>query len=105
MKTETERTEDNVAEEPEVIENQSAPNTSKIEVNEEEPPREKVKAKTKSRTLKHPKIIGIEIDSIDSVFVKIYISTLGSLQTLSLRIQKFVWTGIVWFSFDLCFAM
>jgi len=73
MKTEIERTEDNVAEGPEVIETHSAPNTSKIEVNEEEPPREKVKTKTKNLTLKHPKIIGIEIP-IHSVFLKIYIN-------------------------------
>ena len=46
MKTEIERKEDSIVEEPSAAESQFAPETSNIELNEEEPPREKVKLKS-----------------------------------------------------------
>lgn len=47
MRTEPERREERIVEEPYIVDNRSTPEASNIEVNEEEPRREKVKLKLK----------------------------------------------------------
>jgi len=47
MRTEPERREERIVEEPYIVDNRSTPEASNIEVNEEEPRREKVKLKIK----------------------------------------------------------
>ena len=47
MRTEPERREERIVEEPYIVDNRSTPEASNIEVNEEEPRREKVKQEIK----------------------------------------------------------
>lgn len=47
MRTEPERREEQIVEEPYIVDNRSTPEVSNIEVNEEEPRREKVKQEIK----------------------------------------------------------